>query len=238
MLRKPPPLKAAPRSKVVADAADAELVILDPRDHLAQTAKTEPMAKLAVPARMALMAQMVKPVEELNPAKIALQLPLAHPAALDPRDHPDQPDPLEMMLLVAEVVLPALPVPLDHQAHLEDPDQKDQLALPERSLNQLEPPAPTAVLVLLALLALMDHPVLQATLAPLALLAHLATLEPVPHPARMVHPAPRDPKAHQAEVAAATTAHRRARLPAIKPRHPATTVLMMFMIAYTPLGFA
>jgi len=223
MLVKAPALMAAPRSKVVADAADVELVILDRKDHLDRTAKTEPMAHLALMVDQAKMAHQETMVVRKNPAKNAHQLPVAHQAALDPRDHPDPLDPLEMMPLVAEAEDPALLVPLDHQAQMADPDQKDHPALLDRSPKHLEVQAPTAVLALLANLAQMDHPVLQATLALQAQLAHPATLEPVLRPARMVHLAPRDPKVHQAEVAAAITAHHRARLPAIKPRHPSTS---------------
>jgi len=118
-----------------------------------------------------------------------------------------------------------------------DPDQKDQTAVPDKSLNQLEPQVPTAVLDQQALLAQMEHPVLQATLAPQAQLAQLVTLDTVLHLARMVHLAPRDPMVQQVEVAAATTAHHHARRLAIKPRHRATTVVMMFMISYTPFVF-
>jgi len=223
MLAKVPALMAAPRPLVVADAVDVELVIQDQLDQLDPTAKTEPMAHLALMADTEMMAKQQPMVERTKAAKNALPLPLAHLAALDPRDHPDPLDPLEMMPVVAEVVQPALLVPLDQQAQMADPDLRDQPALPDKSPNQLEPQAPTAVLALLAALAQMEHPVLQALLAPLAQLAHLATLEPAPHPARMVHLAPRDPLDHLAEVEAATTAHRRAPRPAIKPRRSSTS---------------
>jgi len=238
MVEKPPPLKVAPRSKVAADAADVELATLDLRDHPDPTAKTELMAQPALQAIQALMAHQSSVLIQRNPAKSVLLLPVAHPAVLDPRDHPDPPDPLEMMLLVARVARPALLDLLVQQAHLAHPDRKDQTALPDQSLKQLEPQAPTALLVLQALLDPMDLLAQQATLAPQAQLAHLATLEPVLHLARMVDLAKRDPKVHLVEAAAATTAHHHALHPAIKPRHPATTVLMMFMISYIPLVFS
>jgi len=232
------PLKAAPRSLAEAaavaavDAADAELVIQDLRDHLDPTAKTELMAQLAMPAMLAMMARVETMEATLEAAQMhALPLPLALPAALDPREHPDPLDPLEMMPLVVEAAHPALLDLLDQQVPMADPDRKDQPALLEKSLNQLEPQVPTALLVLQALLDPMEHLAQQATLAPQAQLAQLATLEPVPHQARMVHLAPRDQQVHQVEVAAATTAHHHALLLAIKPHHPATRILMMFMIS-------
>jgi len=214
--------KAAPRPAEAADAADAELVILDLRDHLDRTAKTEPMAHPALTEPLALMPEQDPSLTELNPAKTVLLLPPARPAALDPRDHPERKDPMVTMPMAADVVLP---VPLDPLAHLEllvPPEPKDQPAQPERSPNQLELRAPTAVPALPAHLAQMEHPAPPATLVPLAQLAQLATLEPVLQPERMVHLAPRDPRAHEEELAAATTAHHHAPPPAIKYSHPST----------------
>jgi len=214
-------------------AADAELVILDLRDHLDRTERMESTAHLALTDRPAMMPDQERPPPELNRAKNALPLPLAHPAALDPRDQPALPDPLEMMPLVAELVLLALLVLLDQQVQLAKPDQRDLPALPEKSLNQLEPPDPTAVLVLQALLVQMEHQVLQANLAPLAQLVHLAMLELVLQMARMVHLAPRDQQAQQAAEAAATTVHRHARHLATKPRHLVIYQLTMSILSYT-----
>lgn len=207
---------------------DAELVILDLRDHLDRTAKTEPMAHLALMEQRAMMPQMERPPLELNLAKSVLLLPAAHPVALDPRDHPERKDPLVTMPMVADVVLPALLDPLDHLALLVPPDQKDHLVLPEKSPNQLELRAPTVVLALPALLAQTVHLAPQATLVPQALLAQLVTLEPVLQTEKMAHLARRDPRAHEADLAAATTAHRHARRPAIKHWRPSTGLISFF----------
>jgi len=116
----------------VADAdAHAELVILDLRDHLDRTAKTEPMAQLAEMATMALITLEEITVAKMKVAKNVVRLPLAHPEILDPREHPAQPDPLEKMPRVVELVLLALLVLLDQQEHLVDPDQRDLPALPD-----------------------------------------------------------------------------------------------------------
>jgi len=176
-----------------------------------------------------MMPQMERLPLELNLAKSVLQLPAAHLVALDPRDHPERKDPLVTMPMVADVVLPELLDPLDHLALLVPPDQKDHLVLPDRSPNQLELRAPTAVLALPAVLAQTVHLAPQAALVPQAQLAHLATLEPVLQTAKMAHLAPRDPRAHEADLAAATTAHHHARRPAIKHRRPSTGLISFFL---------